>query len=291
MAPTGYENAWNICAEDTDAPDTEMIDDLVNLLQGYNNINPNQIRILGSSNGAGLANRVFIENPNAGIDIICTIVSQLNEPQYHSGSFYQPGTSTDASTPFCGYDVAATPITTRKYLSICNDNDPVIPYAGGSSAVGVNFLHAETAAYLIAQHQGYTGDQLTSGNTIGNPAITEFSYLAGTVVHIKGDARHAANSTQRSYITDFFAGIDVVLAIDGKLHSKMNVYPNPTRSTVTVHRVSSQTVSYLVFNTLGQPVRQGMCHSKMLSIDLSSLPGSIYFLKMGDQLMRIVKSE
>ena len=64
VAPTGYMNSWNLCNEDSKAPDIEMIDSLAILLQEYTNINPNKIRILGSSNGAGLANSIFIENSN-----------------------------------------------------------------------------------------------------------------------------------------------------------------------------------------------------------------------------------
>jgi poly(3-hydroxybutyrate) depolymerase len=186
VAPTGYLNSWNICAEDSDAPDIEMINDLVNILQTYSNINPNKIRIIGSSNGAGLANNIYIENNNTGIDIVCAIVSHLNEPQYHLGNFYKPSASTDPLSSFCGYDNLVNPLATRKYLSISNDNDPIIPYSGGTSVVGIDFLPAETAAYNIALNQGYTGSQLTSGITMGNPQITEYSYLSADVVHIKG---------------------------------------------------------------------------------------------------------
>ena len=132
VAPTGYQNSWNICGENSDAPDVEMLNDLVNQLQEYDNINPNKIRVLGSSNGAALANRVFIENNNDGIDIICAIVSHLNEPQYHSGGFYSPNATTDPASPHCGYAELANPLTSRKYLSISNTNDPIsstpIPY-------------------------------------------------------------------------------------------------------------------------------------------------------------------
>jgi poly(3-hydroxybutyrate) depolymerase len=130
VAPTGYLNSWNICAETSDAPDVEMINDLVSNVQRYTNVNPNKIRIVGSSNGAGLANRVFIENNNPSIDIICAIVSHLNEAQYHSGGFYKPSNTTDPSASFCGYNTLANPLTTRKYLSISNDNDNLIPYLG-----------------------------------------------------------------------------------------------------------------------------------------------------------------
>ena len=40
IAPTGYLNSWNICSENSDAPDTEMIEELVTQLQSYSNIKP-----------------------------------------------------------------------------------------------------------------------------------------------------------------------------------------------------------------------------------------------------------
>ena len=46
IAPTGYLNSWNICSENSDAPDTEMIEELATQLQFYSNINPNKIRIV-----------------------------------------------------------------------------------------------------------------------------------------------------------------------------------------------------------------------------------------------------
>ena len=54
VAPSGYMGTWNLCNETSKAADIEMIDTLVLLLQQYTNINPDKIRILGSSNGAGL---------------------------------------------------------------------------------------------------------------------------------------------------------------------------------------------------------------------------------------------
>ena len=180
VAPTGYLNSWNICAEDSDAPDLEMINDLVNILQAYSNINPNKIRILGFSNGAGLANNSVVENKNTAIDIVCAIVSCLNELQYHLGNFYKP------------------------------------------------------SAYNIALNQGYTRSQLTSGITLGNPQITEYSYLSGDVLHNKGDAAHDANNTRLDYIKDYFLDCADVLNIDDYNLDKIKVYPNPTNSKITI---------------------------------------------------------
>ena len=146
VAPTGYQNSWNICAENSDAPDVDMINDLVNILQTYTtNVNPNKIRILGVSNGSGLTNRVFIENTNPGIDMVCAIVSHLSDFNYRSGIFYKPNAATTSSVNVnCGYNVPVGPLMSRKYLSISNINDNLIPYNGGYSVVGATFLPAET---------------------------------------------------------------------------------------------------------------------------------------------------
>ena len=146
VAPTGFENSWNICSENSDAPDVDMINDLVNILQTYTtNVNPNKIRILGVSNGSGLTNRVFIENTNPGIDMVCAIVSHLSDFNYRSGIFYKPNAATTSSVNVnCGYNVPVGPLMSRKYLSISNINDNLIPYNGGYSVVGATFLPAET---------------------------------------------------------------------------------------------------------------------------------------------------
>ena len=205
IAPTGYLNSWNICDERSNAPDLEMVDELVNTLSNYSNINLNKIRIIGSSNGAGLANNIFIQNENPNIDIICAVVSHLNIPQYHDNNFYKNTTVTNPMSAFCGYEEITNPISSRKYLSISNINDPTIPYLGGNSKVGLDFLNAEDAIFYIAKNQGFTGDKLPpEGSALDNPIIFEYSYLSGNVVHIKGNAEHSINPSQLNYLRTFF---------------------------------------------------------------------------------------
>lgn len=205
IAPTGYLNSWNICDERSNAPDLEMVDELVNTLSNYSNINLNKIRILGSSNGAGLANNIFIQNENPNIDIICAVVSHLNIPQYHDNNFYKNTAVTNPMSAFCGYEEITNPISSRKYLSISNINDPTIPYLGGNSKVGLDFLNAEDAIFYIAKNQGFTGEKLPpEGSALGNPIIFEYSYLSGDVVHIKGNAMHSINPSQLDYLRTFF---------------------------------------------------------------------------------------
>jgi poly(3-hydroxybutyrate) depolymerase len=291
VAPTGYLNSWNICSENSDAPDVEMINDLINLLQAYSNINPTKIRIIGFSNGAGLANNIFIENNNPGIDIVCAVVSHLNEPQYHSGGFFKPSSSTNPQNSFCGYDTLDTPLTTIKYLSISNINDPIIPYLGGWSNVGVPFIDAEAAAFNIALNQGYNGSQLTSGVIMGDPQITEYSYLSGNVVHIKGNAAHGTNETQIDYLKDYFSDCDTALNINNNGLNKIKAHPNPTSSSITLSGFSNQATKYSIFNMIGQKVLSGYCSTKAPHINMSVLESQVYFLKIKDITLKVIKNK
>jgi poly(3-hydroxybutyrate) depolymerase len=287
VAPSGYQNSWNVCAENSDAPDVEMIQDLVNNLQGYTNVNPNKIRILGSSNGAGLANRVFIENTNPGIDIICAIVSHLNEPQYHSGNFYKPGNTTDPSGSFCGYNVLATPLKSRKYLSISNDNDNLIPYLGGTSVVGVSFLAAETAALTIAKYKGHTNNILATGVTMGDPSITEFSYLSGDVVHLKGNAMHGTNATQRSYIKKYFSDCQAYTSVPSILPAGVfEISPNPASDYVDILSMGamSENLTLQLIGLNGQHLLtkniNGIIAGESIRLPLNHIHSGLYFLQI-----------
>jgi poly(3-hydroxybutyrate) depolymerase len=292
VAPTGFENSWNICSENSNAPDVEMINELVIQLQSYSNVNPYKIRILGTSNGAGLTNRVFIENTNPGIDIVCAIVSHLNDFQYHSGNFYKPSDITNSDSSYCGYDVVSSPIYTTKYLSISNINDSIIPYLGGASVVGANFLPAETAALNIATYKGYTGSILTSGTVIGSGMleITEFSYLSGDVVHIKGNAAHQTNATQKNYITNYFSDCVNTTGIEENSLFEITVYPNPANDILNIKADAALlNADYAINDNLGKTLLVGKIKSENISIDITILSKGIYYLSIEGYLQNVIK--
>ena len=62
IAPSGYGNSWNITEETSDLPDIDFLRDLILQLKGFPNVNTSHIRVLGSSNGAALANPGFCGN-------------------------------------------------------------------------------------------------------------------------------------------------------------------------------------------------------------------------------------
>ena len=220
IAPSGYQSSWNICGENSDAPDVEMVDELMTTLQGFDNVNPDAIRIIGSSNGASLANRVFLQSSNPGLDTVCSVVSQLADTMARSGSFYRPsGSATTQGQPFCGYDTEITPASGRRYLGISNENDGVIPYFGGWSPVGVAFLDSRLAAYEIARTQGYKGKPLVgNGEEIESTNVFKYAYPDDRVIHLRGFANHSMNTTQRDFMLDFLATWPIEEAKDSDLN-------------------------------------------------------------------------
>jgi len=203
VAPTGYLNSWNLCGENSEAPDIAMLSDLVAQLSGFDNVDANHIRMIGSSNGAGLVNQAFIELDDPGVDAFVAIVSQMNEPQYHQGAFHRPSGVTNAPLPFCGYDEVVVPMQGRKYLSICNHNDSVVPYDGGP-AVGNFFLPAEVAIHQVALQQGHVGPPVP-GESVGASSLTAFRYLDDQVILLRGGAGHGTSPNQMEFAAAFLA--------------------------------------------------------------------------------------
>ena len=90
VAPTGYQNSWNITDEPSDLPDIAFLRDLLTEIKTFSNVDSTRIRVVGTSNGSGMTNRVFVEIDDPGIDIICPIVSQMHQGNYRNGLFYAP---------------------------------------------------------------------------------------------------------------------------------------------------------------------------------------------------------
>ena len=291
IAPTGYLNSWNLCTENSDAPDLEMMNELIDTIQQFNNINPNKIRILGISNGAGLANSLYIENLNPGVDRICAAISHLNEFQYHLGDFYKIGINTNSSISYCGYNQVSNPITSRKYLSISNDNDPTIPYHGGYSPVGIDFLDAEDAIYAIAQNQGFNGVKINwPGVPISNPLIFEYSYLSGNVVHIRGNAQHSLNFSQMDYIKSFFDDCPQSLYLHDKFKKKIKVFPNPTNENINITLGEfNGNIQTEVFDIIGNRIKV----TNKTTLSLRDYSKGIYLLKVaygyGVEEIKVIK--
>ena len=222
VGPTGYSNSWNICSEPSEAPDTEMVGDLIDQLQTYDNINPNRIQLLGVSNGSSLANNVLITNDNPGLTSVVSVVSQLSEYQFQDGEFYCPSGETDSDLDACGYDSPQLVSPGRRYLAVSNVND-FIPYYGGPSGVGIDFLPAQWAIFFVAVTQGYQGDPIIGDGDLVEGDTFEYVYLEGDVVHVRGFAQHGMSSIQQAYVRDFLDGCGIVIDCPGDVNGDLQV--------------------------------------------------------------------
>ena len=206
IAPTGYLNSWNLCGESSDAPDVEMLFDLISQLLAFDNVDDSHIRLVGLSNGAGLVNQAFIELALPSIDAFVSIVTQMSLAQHHQEAFHRPSGMSNPALAFCGYDQAISPALGKKYLSICNSNDPVVPYFGGA-AVGSVFLPAEMVIHRIAMQQGHLGPPASIEDVEGSDLVA-FSYLEGDVVLVRGESGHGVNPAQVQFAAEFLSFSD-----------------------------------------------------------------------------------
>ena len=91
----------------------------------------------------------------------------------------------------------------------------------------------------------------------------------------------------------FFSRYDIngPLSTDDFENKHVSIYPNPTNSNINLSLNYSKDVNYELFSPLGQQLMTGTITSSNEQIDLSNLPSNIYFLKVGNQVFKILKSE
>jgi len=84
--------------------------------------------------------------------------------------------------------------------------------------------------------------------------------------------------------------IDGLLSTDDFENNQVTIYPNPTQSKINLSLNFSKEVDYKLFSPLGKQLMTGTITSSNEEIDISHLPSSIYFLKVGNQFYKVLKS-
>ena len=180
VAPQGYGGNWNVGLEQSLAPDVDFIKEIINHVRTFENVQPENITILGMSNGSALVNRLTIELDDSFFTNAISIVSPLNSFQYRFGTFWYNSTGNN------NYDMQIVPGNGKRILCISGTEDNLIPYYGGSGVMGYNFLSAQYSTFVFAQNMGFQGPQLEDSQGSEYAAnIIKYSYLDGDVVHYK----------------------------------------------------------------------------------------------------------
>jgi hypothetical protein len=153
--------------------------------------------------------------------------------------------------------------------------------------VGVSFLAAETAALTIAKYKGYPNNMLATGVTNGDPSISEFSYLSGDVVHLKGNAMHGTNATQRSYIKKYFSDCQASTSVPSILPVEVfEISPNPASDDVNLLPLSdlSGKVTLQLIGLNGQQIWSKQINDviagESIQVSLNRFQSGLYLLRI-----------
>lgn len=292
VAPSGYSEGWNLCSETSNAPDIEMLSNLLTQLASFQNVDTSNISLLGLSNGGGLVNQGLIELSNYDISAFVPIVSQMNEPQFHNNSFHKPlsSDSTNPGSMFCGYSVPVVIPTGIRYLSVCNTNDPIIPFDGGF-AVGNFFLPAIEAINRVAESQGYTGVQVTSGDDIGDDLVV-YNFTGVDVQMLSGTSFHSLSGEQEDYISSFL--LDCLSSNNAYEQKKLPycaLAPIPASTSITISTDAALLSSpYRVTDVQGKLVFEGALRNTTTVLNTDQLSNGQYtFTIIGEEAV-ITKS-
>lgn len=129
----------------------------------------------------------------------------------------------------------------------------------------------------------YSGPGVSSGNF--NPAVAGVGNQ--TITYTYTDGNNCTDTAQQVIVVSACTGID-----ENILSSLVNVYPNPSRSSLTIEcEVMIESVS--IFNALGEKVTEWKINDKTFNGNVTSLTSGVYLIKIltekGTILKKIVK--
>ena len=90
----------------------------------------------------------------------------------------------------------------------------------------------------------------------------------------------------------FFSRYDIngLLSTDDYENKHVSIYPNPTQSKINLSLNYAREVHYKLFSPLGKQLMTGTITSGNEEIDISHLPSNVYFLKVGNQFFKVLKT-
>ena len=93
-------------------------------------------------------------------------------------------------------------------------------------------------------------------------------------------------------IWQFFSRFDIngTLSVNKFDNRQVIIYPNPTNSKIKLSLNFSEELNYELFSSLGKLLIIGTIKTNNQEIDLSNLSPNIYYLKLGNQVFKILKS-
>jgi hypothetical protein len=74
-------------------------------------------------------------------------------------------------------------------------------------------------------------------------------------------------------------------------HSSLTVYPNPNNGQFTIQYPTFLELEYRIFDAIGRPVKTGILSINHQEIDITSVASGVYFLRINEEMIRIIISK
>ena len=260
-----------------------LIDELANLYT----INLDRVYATGMSNG-GFMSFLLACQLSEKIAAIASVTGSMTLDTYANCSAQHP-----------------TPV-----LQIHGTNDSVVPYDGNITWIQsivdvisywVNYNICETNPIIttfpdLDPSDGSTVEHIVYTGGV-NGVTTEHMKVLGGGHTWPGSAINLPETNQdinaSNEIWEFFSRFDIngSLSVNEFENRQVIIYPNPTSSKINLSLSFSEELNYELFSSTGKQLMNGTIKSSYQEINLSHLKPNIYFLKLGNQVFKILKYE
>ena len=258
-----------------------LIDELANLYT----INLDRVYATGMSNG-GFMSFLLACQLSEKIAAVASVTGSMTPDTYDACNAQQP-----------------TPI-----LQIHGTGDSNVLYNGDTwtrsiedvISYWVNYNNCETSPTTTALTDINRSDGSTVEHIIysggDNGVTTEHMKIIGgghtwpsSAITLPGTNQDINASME---IWHFFSKFDIngILSVPEFDNIQVNIYPNPTNSKINLSLNFSRELNYELFSSLGKLLIIGTIKTNNQEIDLSNLSPNIYYLKLGNQVFKILKS-
>ena len=259
-----------------------LIDELANLYT----INLDRVYATGMSNG-GFMSFLLACQLSEKIAAIASVTGSMTLDTYDNCNAQHP-----------------TPI-----LQIHGTSDNIVPYNGNTGSLSiddvisywVNYNNCDTNPTIttfpdldpsdgsIVEHIVYTGGD--NASTMEHMKVLGGGHTWPGSVFILPGTNQDINASNE--IWEFFSRFDIngSLSVNEFENGQVTIYPNPTSSKINLSLSFSEELNYELFSSIGKQLMNGTIKSSYQEINLSHLKPNIYFLKLGNQVFKILKYE
>ena len=277
---------WNVGSPGSSSvDDVGFIEALIDELGNLYAINLDRVYATGMSNG-GFMSFLLACQLSEKIAAIASVTGSMTFDTYDNCNAQHP-----------------TPI-----LQIHGTSDNIVPYNGNTGSLSID----DVISYWVNYNNCDTNPTITTfpdldpsdGSTVehiiysggDNASTTEHMKVIGGghtwpgSVFILPGTNQDINASME--IWQFFSRFDIngQLSFNEFDNRQVIIYPNPNSSKINLSLNFSEELNYELFSPLGKQLIIGTIKSSNQEIDLSNLPPNIYYLKLDNQVFKILKS-